>query len=78
MDLVATVSEEEEVDVWRISGQRAFGIKRKGTAEVEGVCWKFNGSLLYSLFLILYPLKFLIAFLLLSLLAASFRFKVTC
>ncbi|KAF2815774.1 uncharacterized protein BDZ99DRAFT_505466 [Mytilinidion resinicola] len=44
MDLVATVSEEEEVDVWRISGQRAFGVKRKGMAEVERVCWKFNGQ----------------------------------
>jgi anaphase-promoting complex subunit 4 len=45
MDLVALVTEEETLDVFRINGQRAFGLKRKSsTTTVDYICWQFNGQ----------------------------------
>ncbi|KAE8848716.1 hypothetical protein HRS9122_02732 [Pyrenophora teres f. teres] len=45
MDLVAVVTDEENLDVYRINGQRAFGLKRKsddvGVVEIQ---WEFNGK----------------------------------
>lgn len=45
MDLVAVVSQEETLDVYRFNGQRAFGLKRKSfESKVDSICWKFNGK----------------------------------
>ena len=45
MDLIAVVTEEETVDVYRISGQRAFGLKRKSESVcVDALQWEFNGK----------------------------------
>ncbi|KAK7717006.1 hypothetical protein SLS57_006413 [Botryosphaeria dothidea] len=45
MDLVAVVSQEETLDVYRFNGQRAFGLKRKSfESKVDSICWKFNGQ----------------------------------
>jgi anaphase-promoting complex subunit 4 len=45
MDLLAVVTIEERVEVYRISGQRAFGLQRKiQDVKVESICWKYNGS----------------------------------
>ncbi|KAJ9638240.1 hypothetical protein H2199_006927 [Coniosporium tulheliwenetii] len=44
MDLIAVVTKEEQLDVYRLSGQRAFGLKRKGQNTVDSICWKFNGQ----------------------------------
>lgn len=45
MDLIALVTEEENLDVYRINGQRAFGLKRKSaTTTVDVICWEFNGQ----------------------------------
>ena len=46
MDLVAVVSEEEHVDVYRVlGGQRVFGFKRKSAeSAVTAVAWKYNGE----------------------------------
>lgn len=44
MDLIAVVTDEENLDVYRINGQRAFGLKRKSEDEsVDAICWQFNG-----------------------------------
>lgn len=48
MDLIAVVTKEEQLDVYRLSGQRAFGLKRKGQSTVDCICWKFNGTRLRS------------------------------
>ncbi|KAF1998389.1 hypothetical protein P154DRAFT_564763 [Amniculicola lignicola CBS 123094] len=45
MDLIAVVTDEENLDVYRINGQRAFGLKRKSKAvSVDAICWEFNGQ----------------------------------
>ena len=45
MDLIAFVTDEENLDVYRINGQKAFGLKRK-TLEttIDCLCWEFNGQ----------------------------------
>jgi anaphase-promoting complex subunit 4 len=45
MDLIALVTDEENLDVYRINGQKAFGLKRK-TSEmtIDCLCWEFNGQ----------------------------------
>ncbi|KAL0259521.1 hypothetical protein SLS55_005258 [Diplodia seriata] len=43
MDLVAVITQEETLDVYRLNGQRAFGLKRKTLeSKVDSMCWKFN------------------------------------
>ncbi|KAF2085557.1 hypothetical protein K490DRAFT_46593 [Saccharata proteae CBS 121410] len=45
MDLVAVVTQEEQLEVYRLNGQRAFSHKRKDTDnKVKLICWKFNGQ----------------------------------
>ncbi|KAJ4988520.1 anaphase-promoting complex component Cut20/Apc4 [Stagonosporopsis vannaccii] len=45
MDLVAVVTTEENLDVYRINGQRAFGLKRKrDDLVVDTIKWEFNGK----------------------------------
>ena len=48
MDLVATVSEKQGVDVWRKNGQRVFGLPAndEGDSVVEGLAWKSDGQML--------------------------------
>jgi len=44
MDLVAVVTSDEQLDVYRFNGQRAFGLQRKNPeSKVSSVCWKYNG-----------------------------------
>jgi anaphase-promoting complex subunit 4 len=44
MDLVAVVTEEEQLDVYRFNGQRAFGLQRRDSeSKVSSICWKYNG-----------------------------------
>jgi hypothetical protein len=46
LNLLATVSTNEAVDVYRFSGQRAYGAKRRGdNAAVNSICWKYDGML---------------------------------
>lgn len=43
-DLLAVVSDDEVVEVYRIGGQRAFSIKRKSpSVSVVGLQWVRNG-----------------------------------
>lgn len=45
MDLIALVTDEENLDVYRINGQRAFGVKRKrGDLRVDAIQWEENGK----------------------------------
>lgn len=45
MDLIAIVTDEENLDVYRISGQRAFGLKRKSEdVSIDALQWEFNGK----------------------------------
>jgi hypothetical protein len=45
MDLIALVTSEENLDVYRINGQRAFGLKRKSEdVTVDALQWEFNGK----------------------------------
>lgn len=45
MDLIAVVTTEENLDVYRINGQRAFGLKRKSEdLVVDAIQWEFNGK----------------------------------
>lgn len=45
MDLIAVVTDEENLDVYRINGQRAFGLKRKNEdVTVDTIQWEFNGK----------------------------------
>ncbi|KAF3041164.1 hypothetical protein E8E12_009334 [Didymella heteroderae] len=45
MDLIAVVTDEESLDVYRINGQRAFGLKRKNDdVTVDTIQWEFNGK----------------------------------
>lgn len=44
MDLVAVVNQDEQLNVYRFGGQRAFGLQRRqGSGKVISLCWKFNG-----------------------------------
>lgn len=46
MDLIAVVNQAEQLDVYRLNGQRAFGLKQKAPdCKVDAICWKFNGWL---------------------------------
>lgn len=46
MDLIAVVTQDEQLDVYRLNGQRAFGRKRKDyKSTVSSICWKFNGKI---------------------------------
>lgn len=45
MDLIAVVTDEENLDVYRINGQRAFSLKRKNDeVSVDTIQWEFNGK----------------------------------
>ncbi|KAF2622501.1 hypothetical protein BU25DRAFT_402517, partial [Macroventuria anomochaeta] len=45
MDLIAVVTTEENLEVYRINGQRAFGLKRKSEELVlDTIKWEFNGK----------------------------------
>lgn len=45
MDLIAVVTDEENLDVYRINGQRAFGLRRKNDdVAVDMIKWEFNGK----------------------------------
>ncbi|KAH7406909.1 anaphase-promoting complex, cyclosome, subunit 4-domain-containing protein [Phaeosphaeria sp. MPI-PUGE-AT-0046c] len=45
MDLIAIVTDEENLDIYRINGARAFGLKRKGEElSVDALQWEFNGK----------------------------------
>ena len=45
MDLIAVVTAEENLDVYRINGQRAFGLKRKSEdVSIDTIKWEFNGK----------------------------------
>jgi hypothetical protein len=45
MDLIAIVTDEENLDIYRINGQRAFGLKRKSEdVNVDALQWEFNGK----------------------------------
>lgn len=45
MDLIALVTSEENLDVYRINGQLAFQLKRKSEdVTVDAVQWEFNGK----------------------------------
>ncbi|KAF2423806.1 hypothetical protein EJ08DRAFT_700920 [Tothia fuscella] len=47
MDLVAVVDQNEQVNVYRFGGQRAFGLHRNiPGCGVVCLCWKFNGQYL--------------------------------
>ncbi|TID17887.1 hypothetical protein E6O75_ATG10532 [Venturia nashicola] len=47
MDLVAVVNQDEQLNVYRFGGQRAFGLQRRqGSSKVISLCWKFNGHYL--------------------------------
>lgn len=49
MDLIAVVTTEEQLDIYRLNGQRAFGLKRKSLKNtIDYICWKFNGIRLRS------------------------------
>ena len=48
MDLVAVVTDEEHLEVYRVrGGQRAFNLKRRGSLQsstrVDAIRWKYNG-----------------------------------
>ncbi|KAK3082084.1 hypothetical protein LTS18_005070 [Coniosporium uncinatum] len=44
MELVAVVTQDDNLDVYRFGGQRAFGVqRRKQNTKVRSLCWKFNG-----------------------------------
>ena len=45
MDLIAVATRDERVEVYRLSGQKAFGVQRKSKdIKVESLCWKYNGT----------------------------------
>jgi len=45
MDLIAIVTRDERVEVFRLSGQRAFAVQRKAKdVRIESICWKYNGG----------------------------------
>lgn len=47
MDLVATVTEKQAVNVWRLNGQRVFGLMPdvENAPQVVGLIWKSDGRL---------------------------------
>jgi len=50
MDLVAVLTNDEQLDVYRFNGQRAFGLQRRNSeSRVSSVCWKYNGTGLHPL-----------------------------
>ena len=42
MDLIAVATTDNQMDVFRFSGKRVFGLHRKD-ASVQSLCWKYNG-----------------------------------
>ncbi|KAJ4364769.1 hypothetical protein N0V95_000717 [Ascochyta clinopodiicola] len=45
MDLIAVVTTEESLEVYRLNGQRAFGLKRKSEdVVIDMIKWEFNGK----------------------------------
>lgn len=51
MDLIAYVTVDERVDVFRFGGQRAFTLQRKEpNVKVSSVCWKYNGIVFFVLY----------------------------
>jgi hypothetical protein len=45
MDLIAVVNHEEQLNVYRFGGQRAFGLQKKGgQGKIVSLGWKFNGG----------------------------------
>lgn len=45
MDLIAVVTDEENLDVYRLNGQLAFSLKRKSEdVTVDALQWEFNGK----------------------------------
>lgn len=45
MDLVAVVSQDAQLDVYRFNGQRAFGYQNANADSViSSMCWKYNGE----------------------------------
>lgn len=50
MDLIATASKDDKVDVFRFNGQRAFGTQRRAgdEASVVKLAWKYNGMYVIS------------------------------
>ncbi|KAF1811483.1 hypothetical protein P152DRAFT_515037 [Eremomyces bilateralis CBS 781.70] len=45
MDLVAVVTQDEQLEVYRFNGQKAFGLHRRNPdTTVQSICWKFNGQ----------------------------------
>jgi anaphase-promoting complex subunit 4 len=48
MDLVATVSDKDVVDVWRYNGQRVFGLALDDDQQsrISGLAWKSDGKML--------------------------------
>jgi anaphase-promoting complex subunit 4 len=49
MDLVATVSQKNTVDVWRFNGQRVFGftsVEDEPDRKVDGVSWRSDGKII--------------------------------
>lgn len=46
MDLIATVSQRNTVDVWRFNGQRVFGLAHdaEDDSTVYDLTWKENGK----------------------------------
>ena len=49
MDLIAYVSLDERVEVFRFGGQRAFVCHRKEAhIQVLSLCWKYNGIILHK------------------------------
>jgi anaphase-promoting complex subunit 4 len=47
MDLIAYVTQDERVEVFRLGGQRAFVMQRRDSdSKVTSLCWKYNGIVL--------------------------------
>ncbi|RFU31034.1 hypothetical protein B7463_g5333, partial [Scytalidium lignicola] len=47
MDLLAVTTVDQQVLVYRLSGQRVWGVSQKaGKLKAEAICWKPNGNLL--------------------------------
>ncbi|KAH8815752.1 anaphase-promoting complex, cyclosome, subunit 4-domain-containing protein [Xylogone sp. PMI_703] len=47
MDLVAVATVDQQVLVYRLNGQRVWGVSQKsGKLKVEAICWKPNGNIL--------------------------------
>lgn len=44
MDLVAAVTAPDQIEVFRLDGHRAFGIKRGGKRQIEALSWRPDGE----------------------------------